>query len=460
MEKRKQFQLQILSNKLIEYNTNLERLKSKQTELSNSIKNGISNNSININSNVNTLANLLDQKNTLESRMQGYKNEIMKIRSVHTRLQHEIKSLPGQLETNKKQELDIYNEEILNINGRTQETQQDYLNKLKSLEIDKFQLIEQLRDLENQLSMAQENISSIQENAHAYRKNTLFELQQKKQQKVAINTALDELNKTKELYNNNQNDVSNLLDSLIQLKTQIINSYYNNDTMNIMSVPNIKELLTEALLNTINTSGINNAELLNAIISYLDKQIQDARNQLTSISKKATRLDKNITTTSNHLQSKIQPISRAKIISYKDNYKNAKMYRIYLEQELSYLRTKLDSWDIEIIENAKIEYNQILDSLEAEKQRAQERLNIMTSRITIENEINKLNLADRIKQLENELSNTNNLIKQDNEEQLVLLEEINKQNANQNELDKINTQISNLIQAIEKINIDIKSLSF
>jgi chromosome segregation ATPase len=230
--------------------------------------------------------------------------------------------------------------------------------------------------------------------------------------------------------------------------------------MNIMSVPNIKELLTEALLNTINTSGINNAELLNAIISYLDKQIQDARNQLTSISKKATRLDKNITTTSNHLQSKIQPISRAKIISYKDNYKNAKMYRIYLEQELSYLRTKLDSWDIEIIENAKIEYNQILDSLEAEKQRAQERLNIMTSRITIENEINKLNLADRIKQLENELSNTNNLIKQDNEEQLVLLEEINKQNANQNELDKINTQISNLIQAIEKINIDIKSLSF
>lgn len=75
---------------------------------------------------------------------------------------------------------------------------------------------------------------------------------------------------------------------------------------------------------------------MNTIVSYLDKQIQDAKYQLSSISKKTTRLDKTITTTGNDLKTKqdTSSSSREKVVSYKDNYKNAKLIKTSLESNL------------------------------------------------------------------------------------------------------------------------------
>lgn len=454
MDKRKQFQLQLLSTKLAEYTTKLVNLKSTQNELSNCIQH------VPLVIELDNHQGLLEQKNILEARIQEYKNNLTNHRNEYTLLNHNQKLLPGLLETNKKQELDIYNEEIQNIEGRIQEANLEHLDKLASLEVDKSDLSQQIQDLQNQLTLAQENVSSIQESAHAYRKNTIQELKQKKQEKITITATLNELNKAKDIYNTNITDVSTRLDNLIGLKTQLIDAHYNSSNStnleNILNITNAREILPEELLNT---TYPNSTELLNAVISYLDKQIQDARYQLSSISKKANRLDKNISTTTSELKSKQEPISREKIISYKDNYKNAKLVKTELEERLYKLQAKLDSWDIEVIDNVKLEYKMQIESLEAEKQRAKDRLDIMTSRIIQEHETNTITLANKIKQVEEEVIATNNLLKQTNQKLTTLLEEIAKNNSTQFELDKINSQIANVEIAIEKIQLDIASLS-
>jgi len=456
MDKRKQFQLQLLSNKLAEYTTKLGNLKSKQYELVNSIQNVFTQNTLEDKNK----HYLLEQKKILEARIQEYKNNLSNCRNEYTHLNHQTKLLPGQLETNKKQELAIYEEEIQNITGRTQEVKNVHLEQLASLEVEKSNLSTQILDLQNQLAASNDNISSIQENAHAYRKNTILELQQKKQQKQTITTTLEELNKNKELYTTNSNTVSNQLDSLIELKTQIINTYYANpdaNLENILNTPNARELLPNEIFDI--SADSNSSELLNGIISYLDKQIQDARYQLSSITKKTSRLDKTITTTANDLKSKLDTGTRVKVVSYKDNYKSAKLVKTTLEAELGKLQANLNSWDIEVIDNAKLEYKMILDSLEAEKQRAQERLNIMTSRIINEYESDIITLASKIRQVENGLSETNNLLNQTSQELATLQEQITKNNSAEIELDKINMQIANIELAIEKIQQDINSLT-
>jgi chromosome segregation ATPase len=456
MDKRKQFQLQLLSNKLAEYTTKLGNLKSKQSELVNSIQNVFIQNKLEDNNK----HYLLEQKKILEARIQEYKNNLSNCRNEYIHLNHQIKLLPEHLEANKKQELAIYEEEIENIIGRTQEVKQAHLEQLASLEVEKSNLSTQILDLQNQLAATHNNISSIQENAHANRKNTILELQQKKQQKLTITTTLEELNKNKELYTTNSIVVSNQLDSLIELKTQIINTYYANPAANlenILNIPNARELLSNEIFDI--SADANFSELLNGIISYLDKQIQDARYQLSSITKKATRLDKTITTTANDLKSKLDTGTRVKVVSYKDNYKSAKLVKTTLEAELGKLQAKLDSWDIEVIDNAKLEYKMILDSLEAEKQRAKERLNIMTSRIINEYESDIITLASKIRQIENGLSETNNLLKNTSQELATLQEQITKNNSAEIELDKINMQIANIELAIEKIQQDINSLT-
>ena len=456
MDKRKQFQLQLLSNKLAEYTTKLGNLKSKQSELVNSIQNVFTQNTLEDKNK----HYLLEQKKILEARIQEYKNNLSNCRNEYTHLNHQTKLLPGQLETNKKQELAIYEEEIQNITGRTQEVKQAHLEQLASLEVEKSNLSTQIQDLQNQLAASNDNISSIQENAHAYRKNTILELQQKKQQKLTITTTLEELNKNKELYTTNSNTVSNQLDSLIELKTQIINTYYANpdaNLENILNTPNARELLPNEIFDI--SADSNSSELLNGIISYLDKQIQDARYQLSSITKKTSRLDKTITTTANDLKSKLDTGTRVKVVSYKDNYKSAKLVKTTLEAELGKLQAKLNSWDIEVIDSAKLEYKMTLDSLEAEKQRAKERLNIMTSRIINEYESDIITLASKIRQVENGLSETNNLLNQTSQELATLQEQITKNNSAEIEIDKINMQIANIELAIEKIQQDINSLT-
>lgn len=455
MDKRKQFQLQLLSNKLAEYTTKLGNLKSKQSELVNSIQNVLTQNTLEDKNK----HYLLEQKKILEARIQEYKNNLSNCRNEYTHLNHQTKLLPGLLETNKKQELAIYEEEIQNITGRTQEVKQAHLEQLASLEVEKSNLSTQILDLQNQLAASNDNISSIQENAHSYRKNTILELQQKKQQKQTITTTLEELNKNKELYTTNSNTVSNQLDSLIELKTQIINTYYTNPAANpenILNTSNARELLPNEIFDI--STDTNSSELLNGIISYLDKQIQDARYQLSSITKKTTRLDKTITTTANDLKTKLDTGTRAKVVSYKDNYKSAKLVKTTLEAELGKLQAKLDSWDVEVIDNVKLEYKMTLDSLEAEKQRAQERLNIMTSRIINEYESDIITLASRMRQVETALSETNNLLNQTSQELASLQEQITKNNSEKIELDKINMQIANVELAIEKIQQDINSL--
>ena len=261
-----------------------------------------------------------------------------------------------------------------------------------------------------------------------------------------------------------------MLDSLIELKTQVINSYYANPNANpnanqhnILQTPNARELLPAALFdsNTNTSMDTNSGELLNAVISYLDKQIQDAKYQLSSICKKATRLDKTITATANDLKTKQDnsSTSREKVVSYKDNYKNAKLIKTSLEERLNNLQARLNSWDFEVIDNVKQEYKMKLDSLAADTLRAQERLNIMTSRITNDHESNIITLECKIKQVENELAETNNLLKQTNQELALLLEKIAKNNSTKIELEKINTQIANVEIAIAKIQMDIASLS-
>lgn len=448
MDKRKQFQLQILTNKLSEYTSKLEILKSKQCELITIIQNSTANN--------NNISILLENKIILESKIQKYKNELVNFRSEYIKYVQQLKTLPELFESNKAQEQAIFDEEIYNITGKILKANQDHLEILTSLEVEKTNLSTQILDLQSQLATTQNNISSIQENAHSFRKNTLLELQQKKQQKLIINTTLEELNKNKEFYITSSSKASNYLESLITFKTNIINIYYTNPET-ILLTPNATDLLPTELLNI--SQSTNFTKLFNTIIQYLDKQIQETKYIISNILKKADRLDKSIITTSNELNIKLEPTSRKKVISYKNNYKNAKLEKTALEEELKTLQSKFDSWDTKVLYNATLEYKKILNSLEEEKQRACERLNIMISRITSEHESTSITLADKIKYIENEITNINNILKLTNLELTTVLKEISQNDSTKIELDKIHIQITNVEFAINNIQQDITSIN-
>ena len=134
MDKRNQFQIKHLTIKLTEYTNKLEQLKIKQKELIDSIDDLVVNNSIQNEHR----QNLIEQKKSLEARIQIYKNDLNIYRSEFIQLNNDIQYLPIDLEKQQKQEQDIYDDEINNIIGRTQETEQLHNDKLKYLDIEKL----------------------------------------------------------------------------------------------------------------------------------------------------------------------------------------------------------------------------------------------------------------------------------------------------------------------------------
>jgi chromosome segregation ATPase len=456
MDKRKQFQVQILSGKLAEYTNKLETLKKERTQLLDTIQYEAKDTTTEINKTA-----FLEKKGILESQIQNYKNNLARQRAEYTRLQHQIKSLPSQLETAKQQENDIYNEELFSIAGRSKEAEQQYLATLDSLKLEKLDLEAQIEVLQSQIQDCQYNITSIQESAHASRKNTIAELQQQKQQKVALATALDKLNETKNIYETHNQEIASRLDKLQSFKSSIINDYYNNSanatSSNITILATARDIIPEDLI----ASANNPNEIMNIVIAYLDKQIAEAQYQLSNISRKNARLDITIATTSSGLKNQnqlVNPYRREKPASFKDNYKNAKEEKASLEAELYRLLEKKNSWNTVIIGGAECQYNAIMESLAAEELRAHQRLDIITSRLNQDHEANLLITNENIKHIERDLAITNKLILEAKQELAMLNDDIAKNNSTQLELDKIHNQISNLEVAIAKIQGDITSL--
>ena len=463
MDKRNQFQIKHLTIKLTEYTNKLEQLKIKQKELIDSIDDLVVNNSIQNEHR----QNLIEQKKSLEARIQIYKNDLNIYRSEFIQLNNDIQYLPIDLEKQQKQEQDIYDDEINNIIGRTQETEQLHNDKLKYLDIEKLKLLEEIKERQKQISLSNENISSIQEQSHSHRKNTILELQQKKQQKILITSTLDEFNKKKELYNNNTITISKKIENLIELKGQLIDIHYANSQMNITEYleyirknTNVNELCSKDELFPMEEFNFNNPiELLNSLISNIEKQIQNAKYNLSSLGAKQIQMDKTINITIKNMKNEMEPVSRTKVISFKDNYKLAKLEKTKLEENLSLLEARLNSWDVEVVNKTILDYKTALNILDEDKIRAKDRLMIMLSRINTEYTSTIKIKEDRIRQINRECANINANIKQMNQELIILEKEIKKQDSKRMELDELNKQIGNTELAIHKIKIDITSLS-
>jgi hypothetical protein len=432
------------------------------------------------------LRELLEEKQLLENQSLEIKSNIAKCRSNHANTTNLIKLLPSKLAVGQQQEKDIYQEEIQNIQNKINEAEELHLAYLIQLEDEKNYLANDINEYQNRIISSNANITSIQEGAHGFRKNTIQQLQQRKQQKVEMQNMLDAHYQQCAIYTNTKNNIQDEINNLTTIKSNAINIFYSSDTSNLQS---ILDNLNLQLPNT--TTTLTTTEILNAIVAFIDNKVSINNAILANLSNKSQKLEKRLaiinnsnhnpntnpntnpnsnsnTNTSNNQTNNNSstnigvvgiPKVRANHPSYKQEFKTAKLERDELQKTLDALIIKYSNWDIEMVNTARINYQNLLDELEHDKQRAAERLEVMTTRLGVESENEMVNLKGKLKVIETNLVDASNKL-QNNKKALNKVEQdIQVENAAQTEVNKLNGQIATLEDIIKKIQLDIDSLS-
>ena len=198
---------------------------------------------------------------------------------------------------------------------------------------------------------------------------------------------------------------------------------------------------------------------INDKISILDNLISDNQNKIQFINKKFNKIKQTNNIKLQNILDTYNQINRVKVIGYKDQFKIEKDKRTQLENILTDLYDKYNTFETVIISNINNELQNIINELENDKIRSNERLDIMKIRILEENESEHQRLNDIITNNNTTLESLyidfncikNNIV---NTKEL-----INKENIVDIELEKIDVDISKYQNIIKQIESDIEKLS-
>jgi hypothetical protein len=462
---RKQFQLNILNNKLQDYQSRLLKLQNEKNGIiqNSAITNNITSNDSIINDKDTNNKKFLEQREIeLKSQLEQLKREINSTRSNQARTVNTIKLLPNDLQKSIIQEKLIYEEECLHLDGKLKEAEDLLQTQMNQQIKDKLALEIMISSLQQQIATASQNITEIQANAHEFRKGTIQALKDKKQQKKQIQQQITTIQDTHQKHLDNHSNLLTANQSLLEYKNQIINNYYaHKDQNNICE--SIKQLELEGLQGLQGLPELVDnrwqAEDINKIIEIIDDKINDNTNLANLISIKESRNNKRNNQIIQQLHSNMQPYSRSqKVISYKDNFKLAKLEKTNLEDNLSTLQKEFDNWDITVIAAIQNNYHNTINQIEDDRTRALERINIMTSRLNTENEEIRSNLERQITILTEKLININNNIQSINLQIADIKCKQELLDMNQTTLEKLNTKITEIENAIQLIEKDIASI--
>lgn len=479
MDKKKQYQLQNLKSKLNNYEASLNELQKQRSNilLNTSNTSNISNISLDttlnniLDSNLDhTLDNFITNKNDIESKIIQTKNNITSGKYELVSLTNKLKLLPEQLHQNISSEINIYNEELSNLDNTKSDTIQNHIQNIEDFKTKKTTLYDEISNLENQINEQNTIISDLQSNAHQSRKNILQTLHHKKQQKILLQQEINTVQSNSNIYQNTIDDLNTINNFLLQTKRDLIDYYYDTEDNTKNTKTNTNPELLKNIIQSINSfellksynitfDTLDSQDNFNNFISKFDEIIFNNIARIQSITQKS---DKAKNKTNIHIENikKTQDTlyRNQKTHSYKDSYKIEKNKRIELQNKYIELQNLYNNYELEVIGKLQGEHNTNLLELDYHKARAEERLNIMKDRLQNEYQQNKNNLEDQIKSIQVNLAEHNNKFRYLNKQLVEINNNLSSLDKNKKELKNIENKINEIIQIIGTLKNDIKYL--
>lgn len=454
MDKKTQFQIQTSQSKLLKYKKILAELEESKLNIESKSITSSSLDTIKSN-NIKELRLL---QSNLESQIQLLKLNISKIANNITNKKQELSSLNSILESKNIEEDFIIKEELLRIEAQIIEVKEIHKTNVDNAFLDNLNLFNDIEIIKTELQKQNEVIGQIQTNSHSSRKQTLLELQAKKQNKLITQQTITTINENESEFTNQLLYLESNIIELNEFKKLLIDSNYND---NINNVDNDIDNDTNTKLSYYNNKYNLDTYLYSFTdkINKLDNIIDETKLKLQFINKK---YEKNKQSNSFRLKSILDTynkVNRIKVIGYKDQYKIEKEKRNQLENILLEMTNKYNTFETIILENINANFININNELENDKVRAVNRLSIMKARaledynndnITINCNIdyNKLELEtlrftfDNIK---TELNNIKNILE--------------KEDDIESKLESINIEINKYKDIIQQIENDIEKLN-
>ena len=431
IDKKKQFQIQTIQSKLYNYKNVLITLIESHKQLSHNL--ALSN------PNYENIDKLNNDKNILENNLKELKNNISKNTSDISQLSNSLKELPSIRDSKNKNEEDILIQELDRIKLQKVEDQSKYDEFISHAHIDKLQLIDDISIIQSAIKIQNDIISQIQLNAHSSRKDTLSQLHQKKNDKQNINLQKNQIIEQTEFINIQSSEIQNIISDLETFKIMLVNETYKN-TDNIS--PDITTTDVAITIDNYYTKfNIGKEISLNDKIDIINSKITYNTNKIQNINIKLNKTiilnDARITNIINNYNKN----NRVKVIAYKDSFKIEKEKLKQLQQTLDILIYQYDNFETNIINNIKLKLTNIINDLDFDITRANERLVIMKFRNNLDFEIENNRITDEISILNIKIEDMRKSFNNTNKELQNLKKTIENENIIGSDIAKLDEEI-------------------
>ena len=447
MNKKVQYQINTIKDKIVIYNDTIQTLIEKRNSIIANDNNNIndSNNTNNTND-TNKIKELQNLKTSLELEQQILKKNISNISNEIKQYENYLESLNLMHLNNINNEDNIYKEELSRIEEQKANIIEDNKKNLELAYIDKQNLYNNIELIKNELNIQNNKISQIQIISHSNRKTILDDLHQKKKDKLINQQSINTYKDNETFVLNQITTLENSNNKIIDFKTNIINSNYNIETDDTK------------LLNYYNEYNIDINLSINEKITILDKIFNDNENKIKLINLKCEKQKNRNDMIIKDIIDNYNKTNRIKILGYKDQFKIEKEIRNNLENILNNMTNDYNTFDDIIIGNINNDFLNMNNELENDILRSYSRLNIMKNRIIddfnnetenkkqlIENNKNKLlDLHNQFNNIIVELENVKTNTKNTN----IIINEITNID---NEIEKYQSIILQMSNDIEKI---------
>lgn len=431
MNKKVQYQINTIKDKITTYNDSIQNLIEKRNSILLNDTNNINDNTNDTNTNdTNKIKELQNLKTTLELDQQILKKNISTISNEIKQYETYIENLNLMHINNINIEDNIYEDELSRIEEQKVNIIEENKNKLELAYIDKQNLYNNIELIKNELDLQTNKISQIQIISHSKRKAILGDLHQIKKDKLINQQSINTCKDNEIFFLNQITDLENSNNKIIDFKTNIINSNYNIETDNTK------------LLTYYNEYNIDINLSINDKIIILDKMFNDNENKLKLIKLKCEKQKNRNNIIIKNIVDTYNKTNRIKIMGYKDQFKIEKEIRNNLENIFKNMTNDYNEYDDIIIGNINNDFINMNNELENDILRSYNRLNIMKNRI-----INDFNIEteNKKKLIEN---NKNKLLDLHNQFNNIIVE-----------LENVKTNTKNthiIVNEVEKIDIEIE----
>jgi hypothetical protein len=413
MDKKKQFQKQLLTSKIKEHTIILSTLEKSYNDLINNSNITISNqNSINIDK-----LNVLHQdKSILENNKKTIKQKINNLTTNISQLDYNLKQLPLDTKDILTKEINILNDEHQRIENDRLETITSNIENINKANLDKEQLLKDIELLKVNTKLQANVITNIQKESHSSRKNILESLKEKKQLKIKLNNTIENSTITVNTFIQQINNLNNEINNLIEFKKLLVNYEYNTET----NTDDVLDANAESDSNTISKLpeletyhklyNIDNNILLNDKLNKLDDIITNNKNQILLFN---TKLSKTETLNNYSIKNNINNYYNSnsnKVLTYKDTFKIEKEKQTQLEITLDTKLTLYNNYETLIIDKINNDFKTRIECLNLDKLNANKRLHIIKLRMNKDYENKKKELKKQIEDTKQEMQKQNEYI--------------------------------------------------